>query len=160
MKRKLITDILGLAAAAGIIVGIFAPLAKVSASAFGFSFGHEFTFTGIAGAEQYFMIGFAILAIVFVLLGMYRMIWIAALGVWLSLLSPYLKHMMPSGEKKEPGMFDGWLDGVNVNSDPAIEQVLNYASELDLGDFGIGTYALLGGLLLIWVASFTGLFKK
>ncbi|MCP4494781.1 MAG: hypothetical protein GY820_46880 [Gammaproteobacteria bacterium] len=114
-------------------VGVFLPLTKLPI------YG-EVTLHRVAEIESYLVIAFAISAPLFLIAGQPKLIKLAVIGVWVTLLFPALKGLFESGD----GGFLGKL------GDKASSAMNDFAADLflNIADFHWGGIIFLSGLVL------------
>ncbi len=124
--------------AAMVIAGVFLPLTRIPL------YG-DLTYNRISPYESYVVILFAILGPVLILVKKHRLLFLAPIGIWVTLLFPVIESYL----KPEKTGFLGKM-GDKVTS-AMQDQVVNLL--LDILELSWGGYLFIAGLLLFTISS-------
>ena len=128
-----------------IAAGVFLPLAVVPV------YG-EVTYNGIAEPQSYVVIGFSLSGVVLLVMGSYSRVWLAALGIWITLLFPLIKSKITPDRR---GTISRAVDTITKPAEDLATDFLLHITELSWGGL-----VLVTGCAIFTVASLVLIRKK
>lgn len=126
-------------------VGVFLPLTR-------FAILGDVSYFDITQFEAYLVIAFAVSAPVLLMLKLSPLLWLPAVGVWVTLFLPWVKEFLNSSDDTLVGQLSN--KAVSLKNDFAAELFLNVT------DYVWGGYIFLVGLFLFTVTALLLSFGK